>query len=401
MNNNLYDIISPTLKNNLEFSINNIKILLYKGDNEIFEHIDFNNDKIYQESLLHSFYKNKKGEITTLEQIIIGYKNTINKEINVTTDEFGRIYIPNVGWFTTTLINQNLVFSNENKELFKDSIKLDYKFESIEFIKNTNIEILKYQIPLLKQCYINVEKQLIDVEIENVTNNHLQNITKAYNLIKTNCPNQYELIEKYAPKCVIFNVDTYQRNSFASKYAYGIGFFNAYQEDYDEVFFVDDIAHQTGHTIFDTLLFDPLYIFKIDCKTILETIKMPNGDLIENRDLLVISHALYTYYTSFNCLNNCLENNVFTGKQKHEAMGRIAFYIGKCYRDALLIDNPIKTNEKAKEYFTNEGLIIYTEIKNKWFEMYDKWYDKVKHFDMSNQPYNFTYSKFKELNPIN
>jgi hypothetical protein len=32
--------------------------------------------------------------------------------------------------------------------------------------------------------------------------------------------------------------------------------------------------------------------------------------------------------------------------------------------------------------------------------MYNKWFDKVKDFDMSNQPYNFTYSKFIVLNPI-
>ena len=91
---------------------------------------------------------------------------------------------------------------------------------------------------------------------------------------------------------------------------------------------------------------------------------MPNGDLIENRDLHVIYHALYTYYTSFTCLDACLQNNAFVGKQKHEAMGRIAFYINKCYADLMLIDNPLKSEEKSKEYFTERGLAIYKELKN-------------------------------------
>jgi hypothetical protein len=188
---------------------------------------------------------------------------------------------------------------------------------------------LKYSIPLLKQFYFNTENELLDVEIEKITQNHTNNITKAYNLIKEYVPTQYELIEKYAPKCVIFNVDTYQRNSFATLSAQGIGFYNAYQEDYDEVFFVDDIAHQTGHVIFNVMIYEAKLFFKKDKNTILEIINLPDGTFVENRDLHVIFHALYTYYTSFLCLDACLENNVWVGKQKHEAMGRIAFYIIK------------------------------------------------------------------------
>jgi hypothetical protein len=219
-------------------------------------------------------------------------------------------------------------------------------------------------------------------------------------LIKEHIPTQYELIEKYAPKCVVFNFDTYQRNSFATLSAQGIGFFNAYQDNYDEVFFVDDIAHQTGHVILNVMIYESNQFFRKDKKTVLEIINMPDGSLIEKRDLHVVFHALYTYYTSFICLDACLENNVWEGKQKHEAIGRIAFYINKCYRDTLLIDNPINSEEKAVEYFTNDGLIIYRELKIKWKEMYKKWFGLTKHFDMSNQPYNFTYSKFLELNPL-
>jgi DNA gyrase inhibitor GyrI len=81
-------------------------------------------------------------------------------------------------------------------------------------------------------------------------------------------------------------------------------------------------------------------------------------------------------------------------------LGRISFYINKCYRDLLLIDNPINSEIKSSEYFTEMGLQIYSELKNKWKEMYRKWFEVTKHYDMSNQPYNFTYSNFAELNPL-
>lgn len=61
--------------------------------------------------------------------------------------------------------------------------------------------------------------------------------------------------------------------------------------------------------------------------------------------------------------NACIENNSFDKKQQHEAIGRIAFYLDKCYNDLLLIDNPVSSEIKSKTIFTNLGFKIYKEIK--------------------------------------
>lgn len=399
MNNPIYNISKPFLNDGFSKLNQNIKILLYKKKEDIFDFINFENDKIFSEPLLFAYFNNKLQKSQSIESVIYGYSEK-NIKFDLFSDEFGRIYLPNIGWFLTKKPNDSFAFDKSNMKLFKENIEIDFVFEELEIVENTSIELLKYSIPLLKQFYFNTENHLLDVEIENITKKQIKFLTIAYNLIRTFVPTQYELIEKYSPKCVIFNVDTYQRNSFATLSAQGIGFFNAYQDDYDDVFFVDDIAHQTGHVIFNIMIYESNRFFKKDKNTILEVINMPDGSLIENRDLHVIFHALYTYYTSFICLDACIENNVWEGKKKHEAMGRIAFYINKCYRDILLIDNPIHSEEKATEYFTNDGLLIYRELKIKWKDMYKKWFDTTKHFDMSNQPYNFTYSKFLELNPL-
>jgi hypothetical protein len=399
MNNPLYNISKQFLENGNNNLIQKIKILLYKQNEKIFEVLDFEKDSIYVEPLLFAYFNKKDNEKKGVENIVYGFSN---KDIifQLFSDEFGRIYLPNIGWFLTNYKNDVFNFDKLNFKLFKGNEPVVFVFEKLEIIENTSIELLKYSVELLKQFYYNTENELLDVEIENITKKQIKNLTKAYQLIKENIPHQFKLIEKYGPKCVIFNVDTYQRNSFATLSAQGIGFYNAYQDDYDEVFFVDDIAHQTGHVLFNVMIYEAEQFFKISRNTILEVITMPNGSFIENRDLHVIFHALYTYYTSFICLNACLENNVWKGKQKHEALGRIAFYINKCYTDLLLVDNPINSEEKSTEYFTEEGLLIYRELKAKWKEMYKKWFEITKQFDMSNQPYNFTYSKFLELNPL-
>ena len=377
----------------------NIKILLYKKNAIIFDFLDFEKEKPYKEPLLFAYFNGKDNEKKGVENIIYGFSD---KEITfqLFSDEFGKVYLPNVGWFLTNKKNDVFDFDKLNFKLLNENKKVDFIFEKLEIIENTSIELLKYPVELLKQFYYNTENELLDVEIENITRKHLKNVTKAYQLIKQYVPIQFELIEKHAPKCVIFNVDPYQRNSFATLSAQGIGFYNAYQVDYDEVFFVDDIAHQTGHVLFNVMIYEAESFFKISRNTILEVITMPDGSFIENRDLHVIFHTLYTYYTSFTCIDACLENNVWEGKQRHEAMGRIAFYINKCYTDLLLVDSPINSENKANEYFTENGLLIYKELKAKWKGMYKKWFEITKHFDMSNQPYNFTFSKFLELNPL-
>lgn len=398
-NNPVFSIISTLLDNSEQILIKSIKILLYKENPNIFELINFEDDTIYCEPFLFAYFvKNTKLEMS-LQNIILTYTDVIISNTEMTSDEYGRLYIPNFGWFITESANEILNLNLEKVELKKDNIPIRFIHQKPFYIENTKIELLRYSIPILKPFYKNADNQLINVEIETITNVHLKHITKAYNLIKTHIPTQFKLIERYAPKCVIFNTDTSQRNSFANFGIHGISFYNAYQKEYDEVFFVDDIAHQTGHVILNNLTIDIDSILNKNADTILEIVKLPCGKAVENRSLFVIFHALYTYYTTLTCLDTCLTNKAFFGKQKHEAIGRIAFYIDKFYNDLLLIDSPIDSSEGALKYFTNNGLLLYTEIKMKWFYIYDKWHHVIKDFDMSNQPYNFTYSNFVELNP--
>ncbi len=387
--------------------IENIKMFLYKEDSNIFDIVDFEDDNIYQEPLLFAYCNSEKADVSILNTILYGYMNleAQKKGIIVESDENGRIYLPNMGWLITEKTTQKFkLFKNKNNKiiLFNNDVNYKYRLEPIEKIKNTDIEYIKYSIPLLKQCYFDVDNNLINVEIENISKLHLQNVTKAVNLIKQFAPIHFDLINLITKKIAVFNVDTFLRNSFATLNAQGISFSNAYQEDYNEVFFIDDIAHQTGHVIFIALTYDLPNFIKIDPNTIFETFELGNNT-IETRHIHVIFHALYTYYTTFICLDACLDAEVFDSKRKHEALGRLYFYIGKCFKDLSLIEaaniNNIPIN--LKEIFTENGLEIYNEIKNKFDLVKEKWRDSLKALDMSNQPYNFTYSNFVKLNPLN
>ncbi|PCI93397.1 MAG: hypothetical protein COB15_16480 [Flavobacteriales bacterium] len=384
--------------------INNIKILLYKENENIFEKIDFKNDRIYQEPLLFAYFNSNNSDRTTLDTILFGYikPKFRPKQLQVNSDEFGRVYLPNLGWFHTAERKQVFVLTsnlNNDFSLLLNDDEVSFKFEELEIIEGTSIELLKYPIPLLNQFYYDSQLNHIEVEIETISKKNIVHLTNAWAFIKRLIPEQYSLIENIIIKNVVFNVDPLSRNSFTTLSANGISFYNAYQDNYNEVFFVDDIAHQTGHVIFYSMIYEVSEFLKIDQTTPIETIDL-GSQREEARDIYVVFHALYTYYTSFVCLDACLSANVFEDKKKHEALGRMGFYIMKCYHDLNLVENQERFPNGSKDLFTEKGLIIFSEIKSIFKNSVEKWKEEIQDFDMSNQPYNFTYSKFIELNPL-
>jgi hypothetical protein len=169
---------------------------------------------------------------------------------------------------------------------------------------------------------------------------------------------------------------------------------NVYQDDYDEVFFVDDIAHQTGHIILTTLFYDRKSIFKIDeNKNIDEILKTK-----DYRNFYTLFHALYTYYTTLICLDDCLKNNSFNAKQELEAKGRIGFYLSKFIIDLNNFEKITIYYDGVENVLTAIGINLHVEIRDKYFEIFKKWNHITSKYNYKNQTYNFSFSVFTKNN---
>ena len=60
-----------------------------------------------------------------------------------------------------------------------------------------------------------------------------------------------------------------------------------------------------------------------------------------------------------------------------------------------------KTNEKDEnEYFTDLGMDLISQFKESYKKCITNWGKNLVMFNLNNQPYNFSYSKFLELNPL-
>ena len=358
-----------------------IQLLLYKENPSLLEKVNFEDDNVFLEPILFSYFNSKKDNLFSkdmLTEIIQGY--FVEKESLILKESFNNdeiAYLPNLGYFD----------------------KQGNKVDDIFIIQNSSIELLIHPIVHLKTIFKDFNENVLDenkIEISKEISLKYENVlTNALQYIKTSNKVHYDLIEQCCKKIVLFKTDPKNTNSFATINAHGIAFFNVYQEVYDEVFFVDDIAHQTGHIIMTAILFERKKYFLFDENQNIGTF---TKNKLEYRSFYILFHALYTYYTTFLCLDACLENNCFNIKQIHEAKGRIGFYLQKCKSDLLNFEKVINYHNGLQNVLSTEGIEIYQNIENKYFEILEKHKETIQ-FIYINQPYNFTYSEFLKLNP--
>lgn len=371
------------MKVNADTVSNTIKLLIYKETPSLLENVDFEDDNIFLEPMLFAYFNSKRDSQFSqkmLTEIMQGYFiEKVDLLMKESRSKIGIAYLPKLGYF------------DENKSMV----------DQITNFKNTDIELITHKIVHLSSVFKNFNDEVIDYEKIEISKELIESYRKplenAVEFIKNSNKDHFELIEQCCRKIVLFKSNPANTNSFATINAHGIAFFNAYQDDYDEVFFVDDIAHQTGHIIMTTKLFERKDYFILDENIGIGTI---TNNSAEYRSFYILFHALYTYYTTIMCLDSCLEHNVFYKKQIHETNGRIGFYLLKYKADLLNLHKVVNHYGSLESVLTVKGIEIYKLIEGKYFEINKKYVKKVEKFDFRNQPYNFTFKNFLKQNPL-
>ena len=365
--------------------IDSLKMLLYQRHSDIFERLDFENDSIYLEPLLYS-YVTQDDEIW-LDSIIYGYEKNPKSIIPIYTNKKGIVYIPKIGYFRTTRISEQLFLekSNGNYQI-KDANNsiISYNFEPIIFL-NEEIELVKTQHPLFENLFLNNKNIVVDVDIDNCFHKHLDHFNNALQVIKDNYFEYFNLIKKAVNKVMIYDGEPY---SFAAIQAHNMIFLNAHDEN-DEIFFLDHILHEGAHVIFNTLTYDSkIDLFTFPFKTDLSVVtKDPN----EHGELYGRFHGMFTQSNINPCMEICIDRNVFTGKQHRELLGRFSSNMTRFKAGVDKFNIPY----------------LYKEEGENWYEFFNKRYNElyirksklVNSFDISNQPYVFSYEIFDRTNP--
>ncbi|AZA47101.1 hypothetical protein EG346_02320 [Chryseobacterium carnipullorum] len=364
--------------------IDSLKMLLYQRHENIFERIDFEDDRIYLEPLLFAYVMQENNSY--LDSIIFGYEKNPKSKIQVFSNHTGTIYIPQIGYLHTQEANKELFLEGKNNMFFiidHEGKEVSHSFEPIHFL-DENIEIVKCQHPLLKKIFFDAQDEIVDVEIEKTYTKHIDHANKAIQLIKEYFPTYFDLIKKTIKKIMIFDGEP---NSFANILAHNMIFLNAHNEN-DEVFFLDHILHESAHVVFNTLTYNSKFnLFNYPFDTKFSEI---TGDVNEHGDLYSRFHGLFTFIIINACLEIVINEKALQGKQNEEVIGRFSLNMKRFETGINMFTIP--------NLFTEEGQDWYELFVNTFNQIYERKNSLINSIDVSNQPYVFTFESFKEVN---
>jgi hypothetical protein len=373
-----------------------IKALLYNQAPELFAMLDFERDEIFLEPLLFAYFNHANGDqCTTLQQLLFGYldRGVRPPRIPVVAAGNGVIYMPQIGYFKTAIANArlDLVCDDGAFRLEHDGNKVAYTFEPRLMVADGNLEVYRYNHPLFTPYYVPYNRWVkdlppVEVDIEDAVKRHLSNLGKALAILKRYCPAFYDEILATNRSITLFHHPAV--NCFVTLAIHGAIFLTTIPDN-DEVFFVEELMHQCSHNAFNAVLFDKASYFNIDVE--LELLGEHLHKQNETRTLYSAIHGLYTVVKRYEGFDMLYTEDCFRGRQKHEFLGRIGD-LKKRLHTGL-------DDLNYEKVYTPKGLEMFQRLRQTGNETAQRLRALDGVFDFSNQPSEFSYAKFAELNP--
>lgn len=343
---------------------NTIQLLLYKENPSLLEKIDFEDDNIFLDPLLFAYFNSKKDNLFTnemLTEIVQGY--FVEKEpllLNESFNKEGIAYVPNLGYF------------DKQGNKIDDILKID----AFEIVKTNHPLLEKYFYEFYKGHIVNANPTYNSVWLENY--NELE---QAILIIKEHLPAFYK--EFVLANKRIYLHDNPKILNFASVETLGMLYFYILDKS-NLIYFIEEIIHQASHNYLYYLMFNKEEFFKIDSlTTVMRDLTKQDWDY---RNLYGAFHGLYTVTRRVECFDVLLSNNVFSGSQKHELLGRMADMFPRFQTGLELLNLDEVFNEKGKE--------MYLELTQKRQTILKKYEKSLKEFDLSHRDLDFRYNEF-------
>jgi hypothetical protein len=380
-----------------------IKILFFKKNEGLISLLDIDNDEIFLDSFIYSYFNDAEAETkVTLEQLVYGYISDEHKPktIEIIFDEDCIAYLPKIGYFKAidkSLKKQRCVFKHNNGD-FKieyNNVLVKTTFLPLIFADNDNkVEVIQFQHPLLKDFfqilrpdYSNQGAQCI-VEVNSITNFHLNNLRKAFVFIQKHFPTIYETILASNKYVMVFGNQAML--PFAAQNSLGISYISSlYNDSY--LFFVEEMLHQGSHNLFFYMHYDKFKYFKVDAENSLlgDYLNNPN----EKRTIYNVFHGVITITQRLICYEYIIKNKLLSGLDLHELIGRYCDQYRRHHAGLELLN--------LDDVYTNEGKKLYLEMDNLCKNALTYFKDEAIKYNVINQPSEFNFQQYLVLNPYN
>ena len=248
-----------------------------------------------------------------------------------------------------------------------------------------SLELIDEPHPLLERFFADEHGVAQQVEIRQTARRFAPKVERALELLARYAPEVHESIVAVTRAVLLFHAPA--MNSFAAPGAHGIAFVNTALGE-DEVFFIEDLAHQCGHLVFHAMTVDRSVFLLVSGETPMKTV---HGRADDPRTVLDALHGLFTEALISIALTRCGENAEWTDHQRHELRGRLAMILRR-YRGDL-------EDLAHAELYAEDGLELLRILYSIFVDLASAYAALVQDSDLSNQDYNFDYARFRALNP--
>jgi hypothetical protein len=370
---------------------NTVRGLMLQAAPDIFDALSDAPDEVFLEPLLFAYFSvSKLGEPPiSLPQLVLGSVDEAVRPdaIEVYADARGRIVLPRIGYLLTEERNPHLILRQEQGQYTlerEDGSPVDYRLEAPLTIPGTDIELCLYPSPLIDALLADSTEGKVPVQFEEDPRRYLGALERALALIQRLEPEFYQQLTSVVRQIILFRSDAL--NSCASLAAHGVAFLNI-QDGGDEVLFVDDLVHQCGHVIFNAFTVRRRDFLAVDPDERMGTFTRRPDD---SRSVYTVLHGVYTEFFITECLLACDERGLFSGQKGHELRGRLASICQKGVIDLRNLSQP--------GLLTPQGQQLYDTFL-RFSEQLRRERPELLRYNLSNQPYNFSYERFAALNP--
>ncbi len=384
-------IVESNLINGQAVLAHHIRTLVYKKAPQWFDRLDYEDDQIFLEPALFAWFTDPAAD-TPLSQQLLGLvmRHSVGRlAADVKSDACGIISVPRIGRFCVEETNAAGTLKFDDRGWVwhpgdkSSGICCRPRLESFQIVAPQMI-IGQGQPPSVARRFFSARTD-VDAGLPANATAQYQYLQTALQMMARQDVDLHEWIAFSTRYIHLYH--GYLPNSFASLSVHGAAFLNV-PEDACVVFYLDDLAHQCGHIIFNAVTLQKDAYLMCDPNTPLKSI---TNDINEPRSVYSTYHGLFTYTLIIRCLSRCMP--LFSaGNDRLHALARIAFYIQKFQQDlhALNFD----------DLYTPLGKKVYQIFRAYYGWCCDEYSDHVMGFDLSNQLYVFSWQRFSAVNGL-
>lgn len=365
----------------LEELANTVRVLVYKENTNLLTDIDLNDDQIFLEPLILAYFNSKREVSTssdTLSELMTAFKSEKKIKLSSLYNKKGIAYLPKLGYF------------KEDKHI---------PFSNICTIEDTAIEVMKYDIPLLRNIIhiVSSKNPIKDKDLiidEFLFEANITPLTIAFQYYQKYLNNHFNIINIALKKCIFFQIKGKIGRSFTSINSHGTIFFNIYNDDHkqSEIYFIDNLGFYTGKMFFTSIFHDFKKVFKMAYNSKIQEIIAVN----DSRNLYTVFLNFFTESNGAYCLNEVLAKAPLSANQKEEIELRLIFHFKKAKQAKKIIEELIKHYLKKENLFYKEAQVVYDFALSNYNEVNKSLKEKMLKIEPLNIHYRMKFTDFKD-----